>query len=639
MGGAGEAVAKALVSGGVEDDRWLPDAATAAAAKNSPAFLKAIASHTFTKPPLNSVAGLVSRVAEHSARVGKEDGLSELLTAMESADPKVSEAIIGGFFRGWPAKKTVALAGPAEASLQKLVGRISPQARGQLVAVADRWGVRSLDGFIKEISAGYLALVRDEAKPEAERVAAAQQLIDFRKVDPQAASELLGLVTLRTPPSLATGLLSAMSRSEAKEVGPLLVERLSTLTPTVQATALKALLSRNDWTLALIDGIESGKISLTDLALDQRQNLASHPDRVISRRARALIASGGGLPDADRQKVIDALSPIVLKSGDASKGKEVFKQQCVKCHMHSGEGGKVGPDLTGMAAHPKTELIIHILDPSRSVEGNFVQYSVATKDGRTLSGLLASETKTSIELIDAEGKTHAILREDIDEVARSKKSLMPEGFEKQIPAESIGDLLEFLTRRGKYMPLDLSKVATVVTTRGMFYGEDSEVERLIFEDWSPKTFEGVPFALVDPKGEKVPNAIMLNGPNGTLPPRMPKSVTLPVNSPAKAIHFLSGVSGWGAQGPSRNPTVTMIARLRYADGTTEDHPLRDGVEFADYIRPFNVPGSKLAFRLRGQQVRYFSILPKRSERIEQIDLVKGTDATAPIVMAITVETP
>jgi len=78
----------------------------------------------------------------------------------------------------------------------------------------------------------------------------------------------------------------------------------------------------------------------------------------------------------------------------------------------------------------------------------------------------------------------------------------------------------------------------------------------------------------------------------------------------------------------------MIVRLHYADGRHEDHPLRNGVEFADDIRPIDVPGSKLAFKLRGQQVRYLAVRPGRSEPIE---LIKGRDVTAPIVMAVTVE--
>jgi putative heme-binding domain-containing protein len=328
-----------------------------------------------------------------------------------------------------------------------------------------------------------------------------------------------------------------------------------------------------------------------------------------------------------------------MKPGDAAKGKLIFQQQCAKCHRHNGEGGNVGPDLTGMAAHPKSELIVHILDPSRSVEGNFVSYTVATTDGRTLTGLLASETRTAVDLLDTEGKTQRVLREDIDELVASKKSLMPEGFEKQIPPEGLADLLEFLTQRGKYMPLDLRKVATITSVRGMFHDKESSVERLVFPDWGPKSFEGVPFVLIDPKEGRAPNVVLLNGPQGTFPPQMPRSVTLPCNAPVRAVHLLSGVSGWGYQGGEPRKTVSMTVRLRFADGSTEDHPLRDGVEFADYIRRVDVPGSMFAFALRGQQVRYLTVRPKHEGTVESVELVKGPDRTAPIVMAVTVELP
>ena len=74
---------------------------------------------------------------------------------------------------------------------------------------------------------------------------------------------------------------------------------------------------------------------------------------------------------------------------------------------------------------------------------------------------------------------------------------------------------------------------------------------------------------------------------------MPKSVSLPCNAPAKAIHLLSGVSGWGYPYGEKG-SVSMIVRLHYADGKTEDHPLKNGEHFADYIRGVDVPGSKLA---------------------------------------------
>src|SRR5207237_3390604 len=137
-----------------------------------------------------------------------------------------------------------------------------------------------------------------------------------------------------------------------------------------------------------------------ELSLDQRQGLMTHPRRNIATRARRLLARGGGLPDPDRQKVVDELMPLTQQSGDAVAGKQVFKNQCAKCHTHSGEGAKIGPDLTGMSVHPKQELLVQLIDPSRSVEANYRVYSVLTSEGQTLTGLLASETKTSIEVID-----------------------------------------------------------------------------------------------------------------------------------------------------------------------------------------------------------------------------------------------
>jgi putative heme-binding domain-containing protein len=418
----------------------------------------------------------------------------------------------------------------------------------------------------------------------------------------------------------------------------LILERLSGLTPALRAAGISVVLSRPEWTKALLDSADKGQFRLMELSLDQRQALAASPNRDIRTKMRELLERGGSLPNPDRQKVLDEFLPITKEKGDAAAGKVVFKNTCSKCHVHSGEGTRIGPDLTGMAVHPKDHLLTDILDPSRSVEANFRVYTVTMKQGPVIVGLLASESKTALELFDAEGKKHTVLRADIEDLQASPKSLMPEGFEKQLSRKDLTDLLEFLTQRGKYLPLPLDKVATAVSTRGMFYNENAEVERLIFDDWKPKTFEGVPFVLVDPQGDRVPNVVLMYGPEGKLPPKMPKSVSLTCNAPAKAIHLLSGASGWGYP-YSEKGSVSLIVRLHYEDGQTEDHALKNGEQFADYIRRVDVPGSQFAFDLHGRQIRYLSVLPKRSAKIERIELVKGSDDTAPVVMAVTVEAP
>lgn len=635
---AARALVAALGSPANAQDRWLMDAATSAAAAQAPMFLQAAAMNR-ELPLGESAAELVARVSEHYARGGPVDTVGALMVALAGANRPVADSVLAGLAKSWPKDRSARPDEQVEAAMAELLLQVSPAAKGQLVNLARRWGSRRFEQYAAEIAASFLALAQDEKQSDQARAKAAQELMEFRRADPAAAKDLLELITPRTSVELASALIEAIGRSELPETGAAVVGQLSRLTPAVRPPALRALLTRADWTAALIEGFEQGQAELGDLALDQKLALAGHPNPAIADRAKKLLAMGSGLPDPDRQKVIDELSPLALKTGDAAKGKEVFKQQCGKCHMHSGEGNKIGPDLTGMAVHPKRELLVHVLDPSRSVEGNFRQYAVITGDGRTLNGLLASETKTAVELIDAEGKRHSLLREEIDELTQSRKSLMPEGFEKQVPPAAIADLLEFLAARGKYLPLDLRKAATIVSTRGMFYSRDADPERLIFFDWSPKTFAGVPFQLVDPQGDRVANAILLYGPAGQFPPQMPKAVSLPCNAPAKAIHLLSGVSGWGYNGGAVEPTVSMIVRLHYDDGKTEDHPLKNGIHFADYIRVVDVPESKLAFQLRGQQIRYLAVHPLRRETIASVEFIKGPDGTAPIVMAATVEAP
>lgn len=618
-------------------DAWIPDAITSAAAAQDIQFLKALAAKRNGKPLEKKALDIATRVSDHYARGIPVDSVGALITALCGANAPIQEAVLAGLARGWKGSAKPKLDDATEQALAKLMSEVPAGAKGYLSTLATRWGSTQLEKHSVEIAAGLLVKVRDEKISEAERMAMAGQLIGLRKSDGDAVRDLFALISPRTSPEFNAAILDAIRQSEAPQAGAIVVAGLNVLPPLAKNAAISVLMERDEWTIAFLKGVEDGKAQLSDLSLDQKAALAAHPNKAILDSAKKLFASGGGMPDANRQKVIDDLSPKILKKGDAEKGKLVFKNNCAKCHTHSGEGAKIGPDLTGMNVHPKSELIIAILDPSRDVEGNYRQYTVATNDGLFFNGLLASETKTTVEVLDAEGKLHAIQREDIKKMVMSKKSLMPDGFEAQVPPESLADLLEFMTQKGKYMPIDLRKVATIVSTLGMFTNKSNPTERLIFPDWKPKTFEGVPFNLVDPQGEKIPNVIMLNCSRTPIVQAMPKSVTLPCNTPVKTIHFLSGVSGWGAQGPRADGSVSMIVRLQYEDGKSEDHPLKDGAHFADYIGKFDVPDSKLAFQLRGQQIRYFAIQPERKEQIKQIELVKGPDNTAPVVMAVTVE--
>jgi putative membrane-bound dehydrogenase-like protein len=628
---AGAAVYRALRAPANAKDRWLPVAVLCAAARHDAGFLTAALAG---KDNSAAVRAVMRTVAEHQAR-GAE-AVAPLLGKLKTAAVPDALAVLEGLEKGWPKGKAPQLDAAAKADLSALMGQLDRAGQLQLATLARRWGLggeftKALAGLHKRL----LGEVLNAELPEETRIEAVRKVVQMQ---PEAAElqKLLGQLNVQASPTFAAAVLDAVGQVNAPELSTMLLARWGRLTPKLQKQALGVLLQRPQWSQDLLAALETNKVSATDLTLEQGQALASHPDDAIAKRAKALLARGGALPSPDRQKVLDELLPLTEQKGDVVRGREVFKNNCAKCHRHGDLGELIGPNLSGFAVHPKSKILTEIIDPNRSVEGNYRQYQVVLQSGRVLNGLLAAETKTAIELVDSEAKRHTLLREDIDKLIATPKSIMPEGFEKTLTKADIVDLLEFLAARGKYLPLPLEKAATIVSTRGMFYDKESKAERLVFRDWGPKTFEGVPFQLVDPKGGRVPNVILLYSPQGAYPPKMPKSVALPCNAPAKAIHLLSGVSGWGYPYGGKGG-VTLIVRLHYADGKTEDHALKNGEHFADYIRVVDVPGSKLAFRLGGRQIRYLAVHPQREETIRQIEFVKGPDPSAPVVMAVTVE--
>lgn len=633
-GGAGTTVVKAMGKSGNTSDRWLSDALVCALAKHELEGLVALLRSPAISP---DALKIVATVAEHQARSGSRETVVRLLPEMAKSDPALVATILAGWDKGWPKGDTIQIDGESDKALLVLFDRLSAGGQAGLMRLAARWGSGSLAGKLGQLAGKLISIIGDEKKDDAARVDAAGQIGALVLDDPKRRGELLDLVTPRTSPTVATALLEAIGAGTPKSTAEMLIPKLATWSPGVRSAALRLLVARPESAWALLQAIDKGAASWSDLALDQKQALASHPNRQISRLAQALLARGGGLPNPDRVKVVEAFGKVCKQAGDPALGVAIYKKHCSVCHRHGGEGGLVGPDLTGMAAHPKEELLIHILDPNRSVEGNFRLHTVTTRDGKVLSGLLASETRTSIELVDSQGKRFLLSREDVEELQVSAKSIMPEGFEKQMNEKEMGDLLEFLTKRGQFVPLPLEKSATIATDKGMFFRDDGDVERLIFPDWSPKTFKGVPFQLIDPKGGQVANAVMLNGPNGTKAPKMPKEVQVPCNMPVRAIHMLSGISGWGYPALSKG-SVSLIVRLKYEDGSIENHELRNGEHFADYIRRVDVPKSEFAYALRGQQVRYLVVVPAKAMKVIGISLVKGPDGTAPVVMAMTAET-
>ena len=195
------------------------DALTIAAAAHAPEYFLALARNGLDRSNGRLLIPVTTRVAEHYARGGPLDSIASILVLQRDMKPAVRDAMIGGLAKGWPRDKAPTLDADAQRAIAKLLPMLSAEARGRMLGLASRWGVKGLDDYVAQIAKDFLAAASDQSKPEAARIGAAQELIDLRKTDLQAARDVISLITPKTPPDLASGLIAAVARSDSPEVG------------------------------------------------------------------------------------------------------------------------------------------------------------------------------------------------------------------------------------------------------------------------------------------------------------------------------------------------------------------------------------------------------------------------------------
>ncbi|WP_197439950.1 PVC-type heme-binding CxxCH protein [Calycomorphotria hydatis] len=640
----GEKLAGLLSDKSIRLDEWQRDAATSACAVNAKPFLSALFQQCSSDDSragsvVNEYGDLIRLVSRSYIRGAAQlPELNDVFIAVTQAPAGLQSLVLSGFVEAWPKSQQANLQSATEQELRKLFERSDADNRDILFRLANAMGASIFNDYKKEMVADYLAKVEDEDASNSSRVAAARDLVRLQPDSEEVAEEILALITPRLTPDFARDLLNTLADCRAENLSEELLDRQEGYSPALRSQMIDILLRKSEFVPDLLDAFEGRLLALSDLTIEQKQRLSNLPDQQIRERALELLKAGGGLPNPDRARVIEDLHYLAEMKGHVEAGKIAFTKHCAKCHQHGDLGMSVGPNLTGMAVHPKKELLVHILDPNRDVEGNFRTYTILDEDGRVFTGMLASESRTTLEIIDTAGKKTMLQRDQIEEFITSRQSLMPEGFEKNMKPEEIRDVLEFLTTKGKYLPLDLRKVCTTSTYKDMFYPNDSFGGRLMFNEWKTLKHKGIPFDLIDPAGGRTRNALMLRGAYGEYPPQMPESIKIPTGTSAKAVHILGGISGWGYPATKSNETV-MKLRVHYEDDTHEDHEFRNGIHIADYIRRIDVPESEFVTELvGGQQVRYHSVQLHDSKKITELEFLKQDGSSCPIILAVTVET-
>lgn len=357
----------------------------------------------------------------------------------------------------WPSLVRPIVAAPSKFSLEEQAALVTGLAEAARARVAGQDAGSVLAALIgephpdpelaKALKTMEEAMEKDAAndeRPVPIRVAAIGLLgfTDFAA----SGEELLALVDQDQPVAVQNAAVASLGMFKDDRVTEALLEpsKFASYSPKVRDEVLAALASQAHHLPALLTALEDGAVPRNAIDALRRRQWLQHRDPEVKKRAEALF----GVIQGDRAQVYDDYKETATWKSNPIKGREVFIRECATCHRLDREGFEVGPDLFGIRNQSKEAILLHILVPDQEITQGFSSYTVATKDGRVLTGLIASETPTSLTLRQAEGKEDTIPRADVEELVASDQSLMPQGMENNITKEEFADLLGYLKGEG-----------------------------------------------------------------------------------------------------------------------------------------------------------------------------------------------
>ncbi len=262
--------------------------------------------------------------------------------------------------------------------------------------------------------------------------------------DPRSLA-LANTVAQSSSPALQRYSVQAMGRIGSKEASASLIGLLSTLPPEVQPSAVEALTDRAESSIALLNAVAEKIVSANAINANQARKMLALNNDSLNRLLDTHWGTVRTQRDPARARLISQMrNTLRTTPGDAVAGRIVFKKVCAQCHKMYGEGAEVGPDITRNGRASFEQLLSNVFDPSLVIGASYQALTVATKEGRVVTGLPTEDNAQRVVLKIQGDKQEIIARRDIEEIVRSQLSLMPEGLEKQLQPQELADLFAYL---------------------------------------------------------------------------------------------------------------------------------------------------------------------------------------------------
>jgi putative membrane-bound dehydrogenase-like protein len=287
------------------------------------------------------------------------------------------------------------------------------------------------------------ALLGDVTQSVQRRQAALDVLVKGR--DRGAADVLLSDAVL-TDPQLQGPAIRALAALGDARVPDVLLSSYQQRPASTRKDVIGTLVARPEWTAALLHAIGDGRVPSSDLHAFHVRQIQAFKDAELT---RLLQRHWGEIREtsADRRRLItewkQRLQPSVLKEAHTGNGRRLFVKTCQNCHRLFGEGGEIGPDITGSNRSNLDYILENIFDPSAVVGRDYQMTVLALNDGRVINGLLKRETDSALTIQTINDKL-VVPKDEIEERTLSSVSMMPERQLDPMSEEEVRDLIAYL---------------------------------------------------------------------------------------------------------------------------------------------------------------------------------------------------
>lgn len=350
-------------------------------------------------------------------------------TAKQSENPAVRVALLKGMLKGLEGQRQV----PAPEGWGELSAELMAGDHPQLRALARELGQIFGD---KEAAENALALLRDSRAKPAERRAALKSLL--AQQNPGVSGELEAL--LRNP-ELRIDAIRAFGKVSGIGAGQLLKHYPGFATSERRAV-VETLATRKDLAEELLAAMEQELVLPGDIPAYTARLLTS----MLGER---FTKAYGDLREqtADKAKLMEKYSAMLdlpeAGRADPAHGRAVYSKLCGVCHRMYGEGGILGPDLTGSNRANREYILLNIVDPNFDVPDGYKMVILKTKTNQVLAGTISEEDDLKVVLNTVSGR-EVVAKVSIKERQTLPISMMPEGMLETMAPRDFFALIKYL---------------------------------------------------------------------------------------------------------------------------------------------------------------------------------------------------